>query len=318
MKKAEHSWMQYFAWVDPDTPYLRLFRAIVEVAYVALGGDVVDQCLAAARRMDEDYQRGQVEAAALARVHDRHGTAEKRSRPVGHREGAGARRDCWKYEGGRRKRFEEACDTVRKLFRSVLGYDAILPHEPEETREHKPEDPEMIKKIEARAANLQSLYPVPSRTAARADMPVDEGMLRENVVLRHELREAHVEIQQMARTIKAMQGVIKGGLEDALGGEFTPAPEGQGEAATQTAPSAALRVEGPYLKLALGPAEPTAEMLAPYPKQDHPKIIEMWHHIQLAEKPGVSKDLLRRAALGDTQAQAQVDRMLEQVSPAGV
>jgi hypothetical protein len=151
MKTPERSWLEYFAWADPATPYMQLFRSIVQVAYVALGGDVVDQCLAAARRMDADYQLEQ----ALPPSDD---PAERhKRRPVGHREGAGARRDCFKYEEGGRKRFEQACEMVRKLFRSVLGYDAVIPCEPEDTPEHKPEDPEMVQRIQARAANLQTL-----------------------------------------------------------------------------------------------------------------------------------------------------------------
>ena len=324
MSTTKLSWLEYFAWADPDLPYMRLFRGIVQVAYVALGGDVVDQCLAGARSMDEDYRRDQA-LAQSGPPEDPPDPHEKR-RPVGHREGAGARRDCWKYEQGRRKRFEEACELVRKLFRSVLGHDAVLPHEPEETREHKPEDPEMVKRIQARAANLEALHP-PARPSPEhfppGGPPVDADAMRTILMLRQQLREANVYIEEMQRTIVAMQRDVAGGVSPEEGRpravfEDAARPgEEPVEPSSQTAPARAAREEGPFTKLIMSDAEPTADTLAIFPAQEHHTIRKMWQRVQESVKLGVPRELIRSAVQGDMQARQEVDRLLEQAQPTG-
>jgi hypothetical protein len=101
---------------------------------------------------------------------------------------------------------------VRKLFRSVLGYDAVIPCEPEDSPEIKPEDPELVKKILERAANLENLRPPMPRQAGLTPggPPVDSEMMRENTMLRQHLREAHVQMQEMQETIGAMHRSLEG------------------------------------------------------------------------------------------------------------
>jgi hypothetical protein len=141
---------------------------------------------------------------------------------------------------------------------------------------------------------------------------MDEELARANVALRHHLRQANVRIEDMQRTIMGLQRMIANGVSAEEGrrmAAFTNALEPH----SQTAPGAP---QDPYTRLIMGPAEPSAEELAGFPAHEHEAIRGMWQQVQQAESIGISKDLMRRAAMGDPQARQEVDQAVEQMYAA--
>lgn len=127
-KDERPTWCQYLIAVDPETPYLREFMDVATMAYVQLGGDILDESVGSARQAQRQWREDMV-----ARRDD-----PKHRAIVSSREGTAARRDVDRMGDKRVERWETAYRVADMHFFMLLGEHVLTPAWPWQDPNFKP------------------------------------------------------------------------------------------------------------------------------------------------------------------------------------
>lgn len=268
------SWTDFLMSADPATPYLSLFKALAQLAYVALGGGDIDIALEQARLTVETWT-GETQRAG---DWPRPATPENERRPVGHREASSARTAMSKQGEARRRMFERGCENVARLFYDVLKRHAFDRREPwakeADAPPPPPVDPALEDTLRARASNftvITALHEGPPRRNPGME-PFDEQKEAELTALRMRAREMEVHMMQM--------GMRGAGVEHEAGPEQAVAPDSRWAADPALSATAAEReptdIEITAFSLALVEGELSAMDDMPQESMQQLKSLQMW------------------------------------------
>lgn len=193
-------WTDYLMSANPALPYLALFKAMAELAFVALGGDDIDLVLDQARLTVDTWTAGQ----------QRPPDDKAAPRPVSHREAGSARTAIAKQGEAKRRLFERGCDVVARLFHDVLKRHAFDRREASQIEPDAPpappEDPALEEAIKARAPNFMLMA---GSRAGRPGVPhFDAEREAELAALRKQQREMEVHMIQMGMGGDASRVVV--------------------------------------------------------------------------------------------------------------